>query len=228
VVGSSLAEAWAAALGSTPEERVVWLGVGSMEGEVKQAPGWWMDSLLTDGQSPYEGGVVRELLATAPLGPRPYEFDEVGAQMWVVLDTQWVLAGSFLELTDDPPWTQDRIGPERRPNAPPLTTPDPLTSHPSFTGIARVWLRENPRELWFSGRHGWGWHLHSVSVKEASEAVYLTCLIGWTREYEARVEAAEAAGEEMRIPLVACGWTVRTILEKPLGVRKVFVRTPDS
>jgi hypothetical protein len=142
-----------------------------MEGGLKSAPEWWMDPLLTYEESPYEGGVVPELTATAPLGPHPYGFDEVGAQIWVMLDTRWVPAGSFLELTDDPPWTQDWIGPDRRPNAPPLTTPDPFTSRPSLTGIKRVWMRENPRELWFRGRHGWGRHLHSVSVEETPEAV---------------------------------------------------------
>lgn len=199
-----------------------------MEEGLKPVPEWWMDSLLTYEQSPYEGHVVRELTATAPLGPRPYGFDEVGAQIWVVLDTQWVPAGSFLELTDDPPWAQDRIGPELRPNAPPLTTPDSLTSHPSLTGITRVWLRENPRELWFSGMHVWGRHLHSVSVEETPKAVNLTCLIGWTREYEATVEAAGGSERTVVIPAVGCGWAVCRDLAASLGDRRVLVRIPDS
>jgi hypothetical protein len=145
-----------------------------------------------------------------------------------MLNTQWVSSGSFLELTDDPPWALDRIGPERRRNAPPLTTPDPLTSHPSLTGIKRVWMRENPRKLWFSGRHAWGRHLHSVSVEETREAVYFTYLIGWTREYETLVEAAGGSEGAVGIPLVACGWTVCTDLANPLGDRKVLVRSPDS
>ncbi len=225
-VGPSLAEAWSAARGSKSSERVVWLGVGA-RGGLKAAPEWWMDSLLTYEQSPYEGGVVQELTATAPLGPRPYGFDEVGAQIWVVLDTQWVPAGSFLELTHDPPWAQDRIGPERHPNAPPLTTPDPLTSHTSLSGMTRVWQRENPQELWFSGMHGWGRRLHSVSVEETPEAVYVTCLIGWTQDYEARVEAAGGSERVVVIPMIGCGWAVCTDLATPLGDRKVLVRNPD-
>ena len=148
--------------------------------------------------------------------------------MWVVLDTRWTPGGYFLELTDDPLWASDRIGPERRPNAPRLTDPDPLTSHPSLAGVVRVWLRENLRELWFRGTHGWGRHLHSIAMEETIEAVYLTCLIGWTREYESMVDAAGGSEGDIAIPMILCGWTVRRELESPLGERKVFVQTPGS
>jgi hypothetical protein len=203
------------------------LGVGSMVGEVKQAPEWWMDTLLTNGHLPYDGGDAKELVATAPLGPRPYGFDEVGAQIWVTLDGGWTAAGRFLALAEDPPWTLSRIGPERRPNAPRPTVPDPLTSHLSISGVRRVWLRENPRELWFAGRHGWGRHLHSVAVEETFEAVYLTCLIGWTGNYESKVDAAGGSESAVAIPMVLSGWTMRTALDSPLGRRKVLVRMPD-
>lgn len=220
VTGPAASEAWL--------RGDVHLGIGSLEGEEKPAPEWWMDVLLSDGQSPYRGNDVKELVATAPLGPRSYGFDEVGAQIWVVLDSRWVLAGSFETLTDDPEWTLDRLGPERRRNAPPLTNPDPSTSHPSPAPVVRVWLRENPRELWFAGRHGWGRHLHSVELEEKSDAVYLTCLIGWTPEYESKVRAVGGSEPDVRIPMVGCGWTCRKELQQALGTRKVFVQTSRS
>jgi hypothetical protein len=199
-----------------------------MDGVVKAAPEWWMGSLLTYEHLPYEGGVVPQLTATAPRGPRRYGFDEVGAQIWVMVDTRWVLAGSFLELTDDPPWAQHRIEREHRPHAPRLTTPFPTTSHPTVTGITRAWVRENHRQLWIQGRHSWGFHLHSISVEETPEAVYVTCLIGWTREYEAKVEAAGGSERAVTIPMVRREWTARVDLATPLGNRKVLVPHPDS
>ena len=193
-----------------------------MEGEVKQSPQWWNDAWLTQGRHPYEGGVAEELTATAPIGPRTYGFDEPGAQIWVVLDYRMTPAGSFLRLTEDPPWTENLLDPVFRRNSPPVTVPDPDTSDPTIAGIRRVWLRENPRELWSSGSHGWGRRLHSFTIEESAVAVHLTALIGRTAEYESLLKRGQSA-----VPAIGLGWVVCSPLAESLGERKVYFRTSD-
>ncbi len=193
-----------------------------MEGELKPSPEWWHDAWLTRRVHPYEGGVAEELTATAPIGPHSYDFDQPGASVWVVLNYAWTAAGSFIELTADPPWTENLLEPLWRPNSPPVTVPDPDTHDPTIAGISRVWLRENPRELWSSGSHGWGWRLHSLTVEETAVAVHLTALVGRTVEYELLLERGQSA-----VPAIALGWAVRSRLGTPLGERKVYFRTKE-
>jgi hypothetical protein len=237
VNGDSIANAWANALNmpgprphpvqGTPDSRTVRIGVGLIEGEVKQSPTWWHDAWLTRRGHPYEGGVAEELTATAPIGPHAYGFDEPGAPIWVVLDYAWTPAGLFLQLTEDPPWTENLLEPMWRRNSPPISVPDPDTHDPTIAGIGRVWLRENSQELWCSGTHGWGWHLHSLGVEESAGAVNLTCLLGRTAEYEAAVKRANRSGVVMAIPAIALGWAVCSPLASPLGERKIYFRTID-
>lgn len=192
-----------------------------MEGEIKQAPQWWHDAWLTQRGLPYEGGVVEELTATAPVG-RAYPFDEPDAPVWVVLDYRWTPAGSFVQLTCDPHWTENLLEPVFRRNSPPVTVPDPDTLDPAIIAIERVWLRENPQELWFSGTHGWGWHLHSFTIEESFRAIHLTCLLGRTAEYESLLKRGQSA-----LPAIALGWAVCSRLAAPLGERSVYFRTKD-
>jgi len=193
-----------------------------MDREVKQSPQWWHDAWLTQRGHPYEGGVAEELTATAPIGPRAYAFDEPGAPIWTVLDYRWTPAGSFVQLTEDPPWTENLLEPLWRVNSPPITVPDPDTHDPTIVGIRRVWLRENPLELRCSGTHGWGWHLHSFTIEESAGAVNLTCRLGRTPEYEALLKGGQSA-----VPAIALGWVVCSSLSAPLGERKVYFRTND-
>jgi hypothetical protein len=233
VIGDSIANAWMDALkmpGPRPhpapgsvDSRTVRIGVGSMEGELKPSPQWWNDAWLTRQGHPYEGGTAEELTATAPIGPHAYDFDHPGASVWVVLNYAWTPAGSFIELTGDPAWAENLLEPGERPNSPPVTVPDPDTHDPAIAGIRRVWLRENPRELWSSGSHGWGWRLHSFTIEESVVAVHLTALVGRTVEYEALLKRGQSA-----VPAIALGWTVCSTLDIPLGERKVYFRTRDT
>jgi hypothetical protein len=233
VIGDSIAAAWADALkmpGPRPrpapgsvDSRTVRIGVGSMEGELKPSPEWWHDAWLTQRGHPYEGGGAEELTATGPIGLHAYGFDEPEAPIWVVRNYAWTPAGSFLVRTEDPPWTENLLEPGERPNSPPVTVPDPDTHDPTIAGIRRVWLRANPRELWSSGTHGWGWHLHSFTVEESATAIHLTARVGRTVEYEALLKKGQPV-----VPAIALGWAVCSPLGTPLGERNVYVHTRDK
>lgn len=223
-VGDAIAEAWTRALSTHTD---VHLGVGSMIGDVKECPQWWNSAWLTQGTSKYEGGGATELVATGPIGPRSYRFEEPDAPVWVMLDFQWTPAGSFVGLTEDPPWTENLLDPTFRLNSPPVTVPQPEAHDPVTIGIQRVWLRENHQELWCSGTYGWGWHLRSLAVEESDEDVRLTCRIGRTDEYLSAAERAINTGVTMAIPAIACRWAICSSLAAPLGDRRVYFRTSD-
>jgi hypothetical protein len=224
VVGESIAEAWARAVSTNTDLRI---GVGPMVADVKERPRWWNSAWLTQGTFHYEGGEAAELVVTAPIGLRPYAFDDPGATIWVMLDYGWTPAGSFVELAEDPPWTEHLLDPVWRQNSPPVTQPNPLTRDARIIGIQRVWLGENPQELWSSGTYGWGWHLHSFDIEESIDTVHLTGRMGRTDEYEAAVERAKHSGVTMAIPAVAYRWAVRSLLAGALDKRKVLFRTDE-
>lgn len=221
VTGTSILEARSRALDTGTD---VHLGVGAMVGEVKKSPGWWNNVLLTRANHRYDLGAADELVATGLIGPRSYSFNDPGAQIWVMLDFQWTPAGSFVELTEDPRWTEGEPMLAWRRNSPPETVPDALTHDPWIVPIQRVWLRENPRELWSSGTYGWGNHLHSFVVEESPDAVRLTCRVGTTDEYRLAVQRAEESGVQMARPAIAHVWAVRSLLVAPLGGRQVYFR----
>jgi hypothetical protein len=218
----ALFEAWEQARPGRLNRRFVALGVGEMVGEVKTSPQWFSHAWLSEELRPYEGGDVDELVASAALGPRPFAFD-VGAPVWATVDTKWKRAGVFLGEGDDPPWTAEIADLQTRVNSPPVTVPDPATLEPGLAPFRRVWVRENPLELWGSGIYGHGQALHSFTCSEDSRSVRLSAQVGVTPEFLRAKADAAARGITFAVPAIAYFWSVCARLSEPLADRDVLI-----